>query len=116
MSRADIHQFGWPNSELIMPISRVNRPQSGEWFDYTIPPSPSPSTPPPPGPVIPVPPPARGLPPMGPVVFWTPPKRVAASLRLSAFVNRLKILRNMLLPWFGGFVVFAIAGFEEGRF
>ena len=37
MSRADIHQFGWPNSELIMPISRVNRPQSGEWFDYKIP-------------------------------------------------------------------------------
>ena len=35
MSRADIHQFGWPNSELIMPISRVNRPQSGGWFDYT---------------------------------------------------------------------------------
>ena len=34
MSRADIHQFGWPNSELIMPISRVNRPQSRGWFDY----------------------------------------------------------------------------------
>ena len=35
MSRADIHQFGWPNSELAMPISRVNHPQSGEWFDYS---------------------------------------------------------------------------------
>ena len=35
MSRADIHQFGWPNSELIMPISRVNRPQSRGWFDYS---------------------------------------------------------------------------------
>ena len=36
MSRADIHQFGWPNSELIMSISRVNRPQSRGWFDYSI--------------------------------------------------------------------------------
>ena len=28
MSRADIHQFGWPNPGLIMHISRVNCPQS----------------------------------------------------------------------------------------